>query len=265
MITEIPHSRPETPLLDAIDQTADLRQLEEAQLLQLTDELRQYLLFSVGQTGGHFGAGLGVVELTVALHYLYNTPDDRIVWDVGHQTYPHKILTGRREKMPTMRIQDGLSGFPKRSESDYDTFGVGHSSTSISAALGMAIAARQQGLDRKCVAVIGDGAMTAGMAFEALTHASHVDANMLVILNDNLMSISHNTGGLNTYFSKIWASKTYTNFRAGSKKVFSKILNQFRIYPKTTLLEALLKKENYHLNVLTTCTCASHFINSRIH
>ena len=160
MITEIPHSRPETPLLDAIDQTADLRQLEEAQLLQLTDELRQYLLFSVGQTGGHFGAGLGVVELTVALHYLYNTPDDRIVWDVGHQTYPHKILTGRREKMPTMRIQDGLSGFPKRSESDYDTFGVGHSSTSISAALGMAIAARQQGLDRKCVAVIGDGAMT---------------------------------------------------------------------------------------------------------
>jgi|TARA_B110000908_G_scaffold30687_1_gene36383 1-deoxy-D-xylulose-5-phosphate synthase len=223
MITEIPHSRPETPLLDAIDQTADLRQLEEAQLLQLTDELRQYLLFSVGQTGGHFGAGLGVVELTVALHYLYNTPDDRIVWDVGHQTYPHKILTGRREKMPTMRIQDGLSGFPKRSESDYDTFGVGHSSTSISAALGMAIAARQQGLDRKCVAVIGDGAMTAGMAFEALTHASHVDANMLVILNDNLMSISHNTGGLNTYFSKIWASKTYTNFRAGSKKVFSKI------------------------------------------
>jgi 1-deoxy-D-xylulose-5-phosphate synthase len=223
MLTEIPRSRPETPLLDGINETADLRQLEEPQLLQLTDELRQYLLFSVGQTGGHFGAGLGVVELTVALHYLYNTPDDRIVWDVGHQTYPHKILTGRREKMSTMRIQDGLSGFPKRAESDYDTFGVGHSSTSISAALGMAIAARQQGIDRKCVAVIGDGAMTAGMAFEALTHASHVDANMLVILNDNLMSISHSTGGLNTYFSKIWASKTYTNFRAGSKKVFSKI------------------------------------------
>lgn len=223
MLTEIPRSRPKTPLLDGINETADLRQLEEPQLLQLTDELRQYLLFSVGQTGGHFGAGLGVVELTVALHYLYNTPDDRIVWDVGHQTYPHKILTGRREKMSTMRIQDGLSGFPKRAESDYDTFGVGHSSTSISAALGMAIAARQQGIDRKCVAVIGDGAMTAGMAFEALTHASHVDANMLVILNDNLMSISHSTGGLNTYFSKIWASKTYTNFRAGSKKVFSKI------------------------------------------
>ncbi len=223
MLTEIPRSRPETPLLDGINETADLRQLEEEQLLQLADELRLYLLFSVGQTGGHFGAGLGVVELTVALHYLYNTPDDRIVWDVGHQTYPHKILTGRREKMSTMRIQDGLSGFPKRAESDYDTFGVGHSSTSISAALGMAIAARQLGLERKCVAVIGDGAMTAGMAFEALTHASHVDANMLVILNDNLMSISHSTGGLNTYFSKIWASKTYTNFRAGSKKVFSKI------------------------------------------
>lgn len=223
MLTEIPRSKPVTPLLDGINETADLRRLEEAQLEQLADELRQYLLYCVGQTGGHFGAGLGVVELTVALHYLYNTPDDRIVWDVGHQTYPHKILTGRRDHMSTMRIQDGLSGFPKRAESAYDTFGVGHSSTSISAALGMAIAARQQGIERKCVAVIGDGAMTAGMAFEALTHASHVDANMLVILNDNQMSISHNTGGLNTYFSKIWASKTYTNFRAGSKKVFSKI------------------------------------------
>lgn len=223
MLTEIPRARPATPLLDGIDAPAQLRQLSEEELPQLVSELRQFLLFCVGQTGGHFGAGLGVVELTVALHFLYQTPEDRIVWDVGHQTYPHKILTGRREQMTSMRMREGLSGFPKRSESDYDTFGVGHSSTSISAALGMAIAARQHGIDRKTVAVIGDGAMTAGMAFEALTHAAHVEANMLVILNDNQMSISANTGGLNTYFSKIWASKTYTNFRAGSKKVLSKI------------------------------------------
>lgn len=223
MFNEIPHSRPNTPLLDGINETVQLRELSEEQLPQLIEELRAYLLYSVGQTGGHFGAGLGVVELTVALHYLYNTPEDRIVWDVGHQSYPHKILTGRREAMHSMRQQDGLAGFPKRGESDYDTFGVGHSSTSISAALGMAIAAREQGLDRKAVAVIGDGAMTAGMAFEALNHGSHVSADMLVVLNDNQMSISHNTGGLNTYFSKIWASKTYTGLREGSKKVLSRI------------------------------------------
>ena len=223
MLTEIPRSRPSTPLLDSINVPADLRQLTEEQLPQLVNELREFLLFSVGQTGGHFGAGLGVVELTVALHYLYNTPEDRIVWDVGHQTYPHKILTGRREQMHSMRMEHGLAGFPKRAESEYDTFGVGHSSTSISAALGMAIAASQQGIDRKAVAVIGDGAMTAGMAYEALTHAAHVSANLLVILNDNQMSISHNTGGLNTYFSKLWASKTYTNLRANSKKVLAKI------------------------------------------
>lgn len=223
MFKTIPSSRPDTPLLNAIDKPEQLRGLTEEQLPQLVEELREFLLYTVGQTGGHFGAGLGVVELTVALHYLYETPEDRIVWDVGHQCYPHKILTGRREQMNTMRMADGLSGFPKRSESEYDTFGVGHSSTSISAALGMAIAARQQGLDRKTVAVIGDGAMTAGMAFEALHHAAHVDTNMLVILNDNQMSISRNTGGLNTYFSKIWASKTYTGLRSGSKKVLSKI------------------------------------------
>ena len=223
MLTEIPRSRPSTPLLDSIDDTAQLRTLDDYQLPQLAYELRQFLLFCVGQTGGHFGAGLGVVELTIALHYLYNTPEDRIVWDVGHQTYPHKILTGRREQMLSMRFKDGLAGFPKRAESEYDTFGVGHSSTSISAALGMAIAAKQQGIDRKTVAIIGDGAMTGGMAFEALNHAAHTDQNMLVILNDNQMSISHNTGGLNTYFSKIWASKTYTSLREGSKKVLSKI------------------------------------------
>ncbi len=223
MFNEIPRQRPATPLLDTIDIPADLRGLDEAQLPQLARELREFLLYTVGQTGGHFGAGLGVVELTVALHYIYNTPDDRLVWDVGHQTYPHKILTGRRERMGSMRQQDGLAGFPKRGESEYDTFGVGHSSTSISAALGMAIAAKHEGKGRKTVAVIGDGAMTAGMAFEALTHAAHCGTDMLVVLNDNQMSISRSSGGLNTYFSKIWASRTYNNLRSGSKKVLSKI------------------------------------------
>ena len=222
MFQKIPSQPPSTPLLDGIADPDDLRGLEEQQLRQLAYELREYLLYSVGQTGGHFGAGLGVVELTIALHYIYNTPEDRLVWDVGHQCYPHKILTGRRERMNTMRKAGGLAGFPKREESPVDTFGVGHSSTSISAALGMAIAARQQGIDRRTVAVIGDGAMTAGMAFEAITHASHTGANMLVVLNDNQMSISKNTGGLNTYFSKIWASKTYNQIRSGGKSVLEK-------------------------------------------
>lgn len=222
MFQTIPLQRPSTPLLDQLASPEDLRGLSEEQLPQLTNELREYLLYTVGQTGGHFGAGLGVVELTIALHYIYNTPEDRLVWDVGHQCYPHKILTGRRDRMATMRKAGGLAGFPKREESPYDTFGVGHSSTSISAALGMAIAARQQGIDRRTVAVIGDGAMTAGMAFEAITHASHTGANMLVVLNDNQMSISKNTGGLNTYFSKIWASKTYNQLRSGGKSVLKK-------------------------------------------
>ena len=223
MIEDIPLQRPRTPLLDRIDTPADLRLLDEAQLPQLAEELRAFLLYSVGQTGGHFGAGLGVVELTIALHYVYQTPDDKLVWDVGHQTYPHKILTGRRERMPTMRQANGLSGFPKRSESPYDTFGVGHSSTSISAAMGMAIAAEKTGTGNRSVAIIGDGAMTAGMAFEALNHAPHERTNMLVVLNDNQMSISRNTGGLNTYFSRIWASRSYNHFREGGKKVLSKI------------------------------------------
>lgn len=209
-------------MLDTIDSTADLRRLDENELGALALQLREYLLYTVGQTGGHFGAGLGVVELTIALHYIYNTPEDRLVWDVGHQCYPHKILTGRRDRMDGMRKAGGLAGFPKREESPYDTFGVGHSSTSISAALGMAIASRQQELDRHTVAVIGDGAMTAGMAFEAITHASHTGANMLVVLNDNQMSISKNTGGLNTYFSKMWASKTYNQIRSSGKSVLSK-------------------------------------------
>ncbi|WIO73635.1 1-deoxy-D-xylulose-5-phosphate synthase [Porticoccaceae bacterium LTM1] len=221
--TEIPLTRPDTPLLDSIDAPQQLRELDEEQLLQLADELRAYLLYSVGKTGGHFGAGLGVVELTIALHYAYNTPYDRLVWDVGHQTYPHKILTGRREQMSGIRQKDGLSGFPKRSESEYDTFGVGHSSTSISAALGMALGAKMAGEPRRTVAVIGDGAMTAGMAFEALNHAAHTDADMLVVLNDNNMSISHNVGGLATYFSKIWASRFYNTIREGGKKVLKAI------------------------------------------
>lgn len=216
---EIPLARPDTPLLDRINLPKDLRELEKEQLPQLADELRAFLLYSVGKTGGHFGAGLGVTELTIALHYVFNTPEDRLVWDVGHQTYPHKILTGRREQMLSMRQKDGLSGFPKRSESEYDTFGVGHSSTSISAALGMTMASCQLGENRKAVAIIGDGAMTAGMAFEAINHAAHVDKNLLVVLNDNKMSISKNVGGLSTYFSKIWASKFYNSLREGGKKV----------------------------------------------
>ena len=218
MLSEIPFVPPATPLLDRIDQGASPRDLNEPQLLQLAEELRTFLLYSVGQSGGHFGAGLGVVELTVALHHVFDTPRDRIVWDVGHQTYPHKILTGRMQQMHTMRQAGGLSGFPKRSESEYDTFGVGHSSTSISAAMGMALAARQQGIDRKVIAVIGDGAITGGMAFEALAHAGHERPDMLVILNDNQMSIGHNRGGLATYFAKIWATKTYLGMRERSKR-----------------------------------------------
>ena len=218
---QIPHTRPHTPLLDTVSAPADLRHLDSQKLLVLADELRAFMLYCVGKTGGHFGAGLGVTELTIALHHVFNTPDDRLVWDVGHQTYPHKILTGRREQMLSMRQKDGLSGFPKRSESHYDTFGVGHSSTSISAALGMAMASAQLSEERKTVAIMGDGAMTAGMAFEALNHASHVDKNLLVVLNDNQMSISRNVGGLSTYFSKLWSSKIYTQFRESGKKALS--------------------------------------------
>lgn len=223
MHNHIPLERPLTPLLDSIETPADLRLLESRQLPQLAEELRAFLLYTVGQTGGHFGAGLGVVELTIALHYVYNTPEDRLVWDVGHQTYPHKILTSRRELMHSIRQAGGLSGFPKRDESEYDTFGVGHSSTSISAAQGMAIGAKMAGIDRKVAAIIGDGAMTAGMAFEALNHAAHTETDMLVVLNDNNMSISPNVGGFATYLSKIWASKFYNSLREGSKQVLAKI------------------------------------------
>ena len=243
--TEIPVSAPETPTLDLVNEPKDLRDLNESQLETLADELREFLLFSVGQTGGHFGAGLGVVELTIALHYIFNTPDDRIVWDVGHQTYPHKIITGRRNKMDTMRQEGGLSGFPKRSESEYDTFGVGHSSTSISAALGMTLASNHQKNSRKTVAVIGDGAMTAGMAFEAINHASHVDKDLLVILNDNQMSISKNTGGLSTYFSKLWASRFYTQLRETGKKALKSL-------PQTK--EFVRKTEEYMKSMVSPAT-----------
>jgi 1-deoxy-D-xylulose-5-phosphate synthase len=209
------------PRLSRIKTPADLRQFEETELSAIADELRGYLIESVGRSGGHFGAGLGVIELTVALHYLYETPVDRLVWDVGHQCYPHKILTGRRDEIHTVKQKDGVAPFPKREESEYDTFGVGHSSTSISAALGMAIALAQQGDDRKVVAVIGDGAMTAGMAFEALNHAGGMEPepNLLVILNDNQMSISENVGGLTKMLGRLSSSRTLNALREGGKKL----------------------------------------------
>lgn len=206
-------------LLNAIGDPSDLRKLSEDQLPQLAAELREFLLQSVSQSGGHLAAGLGTVELTIALHYVFNTPDDRLVWDVGHQAYPHKILTGRREAMPTIRKKDGLSAFPSRDESTYDTFGVGHSSTSISAALGMAIAAGLKKNDVHAVAIIGDGGLTGGMAFEALNHAGALDANLLVILNDNEMSISPNVGAMNNYLAKLLSGRFYSTIRQGSKEL----------------------------------------------
>lgn len=208
-----------TSLLQQIDTPAQLRQLERRQLPQLAEELRAFLIDSVSRTGGHLASNLGVVELTIALHYVYNTPDDRLVWDVGHQTYPHKILTGRRTAMDGLRKDGGIAGFPRRAESPYDAFGVGHSSTSISAALGMAVAARRQGQERRAVAIIGDGAMTAGMAFEALNNAGAMDANLLVILNDNDMSISPNVGALNNYLAKLLSGRFYDRMRRGTEKV----------------------------------------------
>ena len=214
-------SRHETPLLDTVGTPEELRRLERKQLRQLADELRAEMIDAVGTTGGHLGSGLGVVELTVALHYLYDTPEDRIVWDVGHQTYPHKILTGRRDAIHSVKQKDGIAPFPKRDESEYDTFGVGHSSTSISAALGMAIANARSGTDRRVVAVIGDGAMTAGMAYEALNHAGGMDPepDLLVILNDNRMSISENVGGMTRMLGRLTGSRTLNALREGGKKL----------------------------------------------
>lgn len=209
------------PLLDAVPTPSELRALPEAELTRLAVELRAFLLDAVGRTGGHLAAGLGTVELSIALHYVYDTPHDLLVWDVGHQCYPHKILTGRRHAMPTLRQKGGLAGFPRREESPYDTFGVGHAGTSVSAALGMAIALQQEDKARKIVAVIGDGALTAGMAFEALNHAGDSGTDMLVILNDNDMSISPNVGGMSNYLARILSGKFYSSVRAGSKRVLS--------------------------------------------
>ena len=209
------------PYLSQIAVPADLRQFSDSELPAIADELRAYLIETVSTVGGHFGAGLGVIELTVALHYLYNTPDDRIVWDVGHQCYPHKILTGRRDTMHTVKKKDGVAPFPKRDESEFDTFGVGHSSTSISAALGMAIALQRSGDDRQVVAIIGDGAMTAGMAYEALNHAGGMEPepNILVILNDNRMSISENVGGLTKMLGRMMSSPAMNAVREGGKRI----------------------------------------------
>ena len=207
------------PLLETVNSPADLRQLARTQLPSLAEELRTFLLLSVATTGGHLSSNLGTVELSVALHYVFNTPDDRLVWDVGHQTYPHKILTGRRQRMSTLRQLGGLSGFPQRSESEYDAFGTAHSSTSISAALGMALAARQKGEQRHCIAIIGDGAMTAGMAFEALNNGGVADCNLLVILNDNDMSISPPVGALNRYLAQLISGRFYTAAKNVGKSV----------------------------------------------
>ena len=212
---KIPNKKPSTPLLDKIEFPKDIKEFSNSELEMLANELREFLLYSVGQSGGHLGAGLGVIELTVVLHYLFDTPNDNLVWDVGHQAYPHKILTGRKSKIQTIRKKDGLAPFPNINESAFDAFGVGHSSTSISAALGMSIANQADNNNKKTVAVIGDGAMTAGIAFEALSHSGHLKPNLLIILNDNDMSISENVGGLSNYFSRIWASKTYKGIKKG--------------------------------------------------
>ena len=238
------------PLLESIDEPAQLRRLERRQLPQLAEELRAFIVESVAKTGGHLSSNLGTVELTVALHYVFDTPHDRLVWDVGHQTYPHKILTGRRRGMERLRMHGGMSGFPKRCESEYDTFGVGHSSTSISAALGMALAAKQKGESRKSVAIIGDGAMSAGMAFEALNNAGVADADMLVILNDNDMSISPPVGALNKYLARLLSGGLYSAARRAGEKVLG-------VAPP--LLELAKRAEEHMKGMLTPGTLFEEF------
>jgi 1-deoxy-D-xylulose-5-phosphate synthase len=239
IFSEIPTSSPKTPVLDKVNLPEDIKNLTPIELKALADDVRAHMLYSVGQSGGHLGGGLGVVELTVVLQYLYDTPDDKIIWDVGHQAYPHKILTGRKDNLTSIRHKDGLAPFPNREESPYDAFGVGHSSTSISAALGMAIA--NINTNKKVVAVIGDGAMTAGMAFEGLAHAGHIKPNMLIILNDNDMSISENVGGLNNYFSRIWASKVYKGIRKSGKSFLENLPQAHHIARKVeTQMKAMV-------------------------
>ena len=220
-------------LLDQIQSPDDLRQLETHQLPQVASEIRALIIDSVQQTGGHISSNLGVIELTLALHYVFNTPEDRLVWDVGHQSYTHKILTGRRQQLHTIRQPGGLSGFPKRGESPYDTFGVGHSSTSVSAALGMALAAQANGDNRRAVAILGDGALTAGQAYEALSHAGDLSANLLVVLNDNEMSISKNVGGMANYLARLLSGKVYSSARESSKKVLEKLPSAWEIAKRT--------------------------------
>ena len=231
---EIPKELPITNLIDSLDLPEGIKNLTKAELSQLADEVREYLLYSVGKSGGHFGAGLGVIELTIALHHVFNSPEDKIVWDVGHQTYPHKILTGRKNNIETIRKKDGLHPFPSRDESPHDAFGVGHSSTSISAALGMARG--NDNSNNKNVAVIGDGAITGGMAFEALAHAGSLeDEDLLIVLNDNNMSISNNIGGISNYLNKIWSSKWYTQIREGGKKAMRFIPSAKRFASKAEI------------------------------
>ncbi len=238
---EIPIKKPATPLLDAIDFPSDIRSFSINELEILANELREFLLYSVGQSGGHLGGGLGVIELTITLHYIFNTPYDNLVWDVGHQAYPHKILTGRKDKIQTIRKKEGLAPFPSLKESEYDTFGVGHSSTSLSAMLGMAIATKESNPDKKHVAIIGDGAMTAGIAFEALSHTGHLKPNVLIILNDNDMSISENIGGLSNYFSRIWASKIYKGIKKGGRSFLKPLPQAFHLARKVeTQMKAMV-------------------------
>ncbi len=238
---EIPTELPITPLLDSVNYPSDLRSFSINELETLASELREFLLYSVGQSGGHLGGGLGVIELTIILHHLYNTPYDNLVWDVGHQAYPHKILTGRKDKIMSIRKKGGLTPFPSRSESEYDTFGVGHSSTSLSALVGMAEATKNSNPDKKHVAVIGDGAMTAGMAFEALSHIGHLKSNLLVILNDNDMSISENVGGLSNYFSRIWASKTYKGIKKSGSSFLKPLPQAYHLARKVeTQMKAMV-------------------------
>ncbi|MFZ5485162.1 MAG: 1-deoxy-D-xylulose-5-phosphate synthase [Pseudomonadota bacterium] len=237
-------------MLERINSPADLKSLTRAELKQLADQLRAFIIETVAKTGGHLASNLGVVELTVALHHVFDSPRDQLVWDVGHQTYAHKILTGRRERMTTLRQTDGLSGFPKREESEYDAFVAGHSSTSISAALGLATAAKLKGEDFRTVAVIGDGAMTAGMAFEALNNAGAMDANLLVILNDNEMSISPNVGALNTYLTKLLSGRFYNAMRKGSEKVLA---------PFPPILELAKKAEEHVKGMMTPGTLFEEF------
>ena len=238
---KIPEERPNTPLLDKVSIPADLRSFSISELENLSDELREFLLYSVGKSGGHLGGGLGVVELTVVLHYLFNTPYDNLIWDVGHQAYPHKILTGRKNEIESIRQKDGLAPFPSIHESEYDAFGVGHSSTSISAILGMAEGSKNESSNKKHVAVIGDGAMTAGIAFEALSHAGHLKPNLLVILNDNDMSISENIGGLSNYFSRIWASKIYKGIKKSGASVLKPLPQAYHLARKVeTQMKAMV-------------------------